>query len=142
MNLIDIKEKKWFAFVRLRLIIEHLLDSTNQSWLYIGKELTAMTLQSPSSTTLCYVPNRSLLTIHCQRNDQQEQVCDTQRSNEKIFVFFFLLRLVIIDDDSISIESNKSIFIISNHCLSSFNTFCCIRINRKAYQSCCLHPTR
>ncbi len=59
---------------RLRLIIQRLLDLTNQSWLYIGKELTAMTLQSPSSSILCFVSNRSLLTINCDVNHQQYKV--------------------------------------------------------------------
>ena len=58
------------SFFRLRLIIERLLDFTNQSWLYIGKELTAMTVKSP----LCSIPNRSLLTIICDRNNQHEKV--------------------------------------------------------------------
>ncbi|CAF0750989.1 unnamed protein product [Rotaria sordida] len=58
------------AIKRLRLIIEHLLDFTNQSWLYIGKELTAMTIQS---STLCYVPNRSLLTIICDIDNQSHE---------------------------------------------------------------------
>jgi hypothetical protein len=59
---------------RLRLIIQRLLDLTNQSWLYIGKELTAMTLQSPSSLILCFVSNRSLLTINCDMNHQKSKV--------------------------------------------------------------------
>ncbi|CAF2475736.1 unnamed protein product [Rotaria sp. Silwood2] len=58
------------AIKRLRLIIEHLLDFTNQSWLYVGKELTAMTVQSSLSSTLCFIPNRSLLTIICDIDNQ------------------------------------------------------------------------
>ncbi|CAF0768015.1 unnamed protein product [Rotaria sp. Silwood1] len=58
------------AIKKLRLIIEHLLDLTNQSWLYIGKELAAMTVQSSLSSTLCFVPNRSLLTIICGIDNQ------------------------------------------------------------------------
>jgi hypothetical protein len=50
------------------------LDLTNHSLLYIGKELTAMTLQSPSSSILCFVSNRSLLTINCDVNHQQYKV--------------------------------------------------------------------
>lgn len=63
-----------YFYFRLRLIIERLLDFTNQSWLYIGKELTAMTLQSPLTTTTCSVPNRSLLKIICDINNQQSKV--------------------------------------------------------------------
>jgi hypothetical protein len=63
-----------FSFFRLRLIIERLLDFTNQSWLYIGKELTAMTVQSPLSSTVCFIPNRSLLTIICDINNHQYKV--------------------------------------------------------------------
>lgn len=62
----------FFFFDRLRLIIERLLDLTNQSWLFIGKELTAMTFQSPPPSTLCFVPNRSLLTIICDAYHQTE----------------------------------------------------------------------
>ena len=59
---------------RLRLIVERLLDYTNQSWLYIGKELTAMTVQSPSPSTLCFIPNRSLLKIICEIDNQHHKV--------------------------------------------------------------------
>ncbi|CAM4799983.1 unnamed protein product [Rotaria magnacalcarata] len=58
------------AMGRLRLIIERLLDFTNPSWLYIGKELTAVTVQS---SALCAVPNRSLLTIICNIDHQSRQ---------------------------------------------------------------------
>jgi hypothetical protein len=62
------------SLFRLRLIIERLLDLTNQSWLYIGKKLTAMTIQSPLSSTLCSIPNRSLLTIICDIDNQRHEV--------------------------------------------------------------------
>lgn len=108
-----------FSSFRLRSIIERLLDLTNQSWLYIGKELTAMTLQSPSSSSLCVVPNRSLLTIHCQINDQGEKVREKEREN----IFRTKSLLDFIDDFGISIQFkyHESTFIISNHCLSTFD---------------------
>jgi hypothetical protein len=53
------------ALNRLRFILERLLNLTNQSWVYVGKQLTAMTLESPVPPTLCFIPNRPLLTIIC-----------------------------------------------------------------------------
>ncbi|CAF0840600.1 unnamed protein product [Adineta steineri] len=60
------------ALTRLRLIIERLLDFTDQPWLYIGKELTAMTMQAPLSLTSCVIPDRSLLTIICEPDDHHQ----------------------------------------------------------------------
>ncbi|CAF0726784.1 unnamed protein product [Adineta ricciae] len=59
------------AITRLRLIIERLLDFTDQPWLYIGKELTAMSIRAPLFSTLCLIPNRSLLTIICEPDNRQ-----------------------------------------------------------------------
>ena len=53
------------ALNRLRLILEKFLDLTNYSWVYVGKQLTAMTLESPLPPTVCFIPNRPLLTIIC-----------------------------------------------------------------------------
>jgi hypothetical protein len=53
------------ALNRLRLILEKLVNLTNYSWIYVGKQLTAMTLESPLPPTICFVPNRPLLTIIC-----------------------------------------------------------------------------
>lgn len=53
------------ALNRLRLILEKFIDLTNYSWVYVGKQLTAMTLESPLPPTVCFVPNRPLLTIIC-----------------------------------------------------------------------------
>lgn len=53
------------ALRKLRSILERLLDLANRSWLYVGKQLTAMTLESPLPPTVCFVPNRPLLTIIC-----------------------------------------------------------------------------
>ncbi|CAF1104011.1 unnamed protein product [Rotaria sordida] len=64
LNFIHINEYQ-LALNRLRSIIEDLLNLTNYSWIYVGKQLTAMTLESPLPPTICYIPNRSLLTIIC-----------------------------------------------------------------------------
>ncbi|CAF1647708.1 unnamed protein product, partial [Adineta ricciae] len=53
------------ALNRLRSILEQLLNITNHSWVYVGKQLTAMTLESPLPPTVCFIPNRPLLTIIC-----------------------------------------------------------------------------
>lgn len=53
------------ALNQLRLILEKLIDLTNYSWVYVGKQLTAMTLESPLPPTVCFIPNRPLLTIIC-----------------------------------------------------------------------------
>lgn len=53
------------ALRRLRSIIEQSLDVANRSWLYVGKQLSAMTLESPLPPTICFVPNRPLLTLIC-----------------------------------------------------------------------------
>jgi Leucine-rich repeat (LRR) protein len=53
------------ALTRLRSIVEQLLDQANRSWLYVGKQLTAMTLELPLPPTICFIPNRPLLTIIC-----------------------------------------------------------------------------
>lgn len=53
------------ALYRLRLILEKLIHLTNHSWVYVGKQLTAMTLESPLPPTICFIPNRPLLTIIC-----------------------------------------------------------------------------
>ncbi|CAF3042684.1 unnamed protein product [Rotaria sp. Silwood2] len=53
------------ALNRLRFILENLLNLTNYSWVYVGKQLTAMTLESPLPPTICFIPNRPLLTIVC-----------------------------------------------------------------------------
>jgi hypothetical protein len=58
-------EEYQLALNRLRFILERLLNLTNQSWVYVGKQLTAMTLESPVPPTLCFIPNRPLLTIIC-----------------------------------------------------------------------------
>ncbi|UJR13650.1 hypothetical protein I4U23_000662 [Adineta vaga] len=63
-NFIIIKEYQ-LALYRLKAILEQLLDVTNQSWVYVGKQLTAMTLESPLPPTVCFIPNRPLLTIIC-----------------------------------------------------------------------------
>ncbi|UJR33600.1 hypothetical protein I4U23_021037 [Adineta vaga] len=59
------------AITRLRFIIERLVDLTEQPWVYIGKELTAMSIQAPLTSTLCLIPNRSLLTILCEPDNRQ-----------------------------------------------------------------------
>lgn len=53
------------ALNRLRFILEKLINLTNYSWVYVGKQLTAMTLESPLPPTICFIPNRPLLTIIC-----------------------------------------------------------------------------
>jgi hypothetical protein len=53
------------ALNRLRFILERLINLTNYSWVYVGKQLTAMTLESPLPPTICFIPNRPLLTIIC-----------------------------------------------------------------------------
>lgn len=53
------------ALIRLRFIVEDLFRSSNRSWFYVGKQLTAMTLESPTSPAACFVPQRPLLTIIC-----------------------------------------------------------------------------
>ena len=63
-NLFMIKEYH-SALNRLRSIVENLIEKTNPSWIYVGKQLTAMTLESVRPPTVCFVPNRSLLTIIC-----------------------------------------------------------------------------
>ncbi|CAF4950399.1 unnamed protein product, partial [Rotaria sp. Silwood1] len=63
-DFIHINEYK-LALNRLKFILENLLNLTNYSWVYIGQQLTAMTLESPLPPTICFVPNRSQLTIIC-----------------------------------------------------------------------------
>lgn len=63
-NLLMIKEYQ-LALNRLRFIIENLVEQTNPSWIYVGKQLTAMTLQSIRPPTICFVPNRPVLSIIC-----------------------------------------------------------------------------
>jgi hypothetical protein len=53
------------ALHRLRFILEKLINLTNYSWVYVGKQLTAMTLESPLPPAICFIPNRTLLTIIC-----------------------------------------------------------------------------
>ena len=61
------------ALNRLRFILEKLIYLTNHSWVYVGKQLTAMTLQSPIPPTICFIPNRPLLTIICGIADQKHK---------------------------------------------------------------------
>ncbi|CAF1310190.1 unnamed protein product [Adineta steineri] len=63
-DFIQIKQYQ-LALNRLRFILEELLYRTNHSWVYVGKQLTAMTLESPLPPTICFIPNRPLLTIIC-----------------------------------------------------------------------------
>jgi Leucine-rich repeat (LRR) protein len=63
-DLIFINEYQ-LALNRLRFILQKIINLTNHSWVYVGKQLTAMTLQSPLPPTMCFIPNRPLLTIVC-----------------------------------------------------------------------------
>ena len=66
------------ALNRLKFILERLLNRTNYSWVYVGKELTAMTLESPLPPTVCFIPNRPLLSIICgivNRQYKRSEVC-------------------------------------------------------------------
>ena len=82
---LDVLDEYQRALTRLRFILERSLDLANPSWLYVGKQLTAMTLESPLPPTVCFIPNRPLLTLICgilNRQHKRHEVC---RSDEPAF---------------------------------------------------------
>lgn len=59
------------ALDRLKFILEILLHLTSYQWNYIGKYLTAMTLEAPLPPKMCFVPNQDSLNIMCGIPNQQ-----------------------------------------------------------------------
>ncbi|CAF3326494.1 unnamed protein product [Rotaria socialis] len=117
------------AMGRLRSIIERLLDFTNPSWLYIGKELTAVTVQSLVS---CAVPNRSLLTIICNIDHQshQSQLVTIQFSSDSnkteqysLFRIIVYRQSTLFTPNTVGMNNNPVVYIrpVSRNVLSTIN---------------------